>query len=172
LRSSSSNEDSNINRDYNSTSRSLAIAATKTTTTTTTTPSYLQKDYTNIPQVFLLGAQKAGTESMFDVLIKHDKLCGSNGEGSGNWKESHFFRGLNFNSDGTLKKPELWDLYQSGYDDPKCMNGNNYNTSTNNKTNNYTNKVKEDLLMAPLHFIRVKQLWRSSPSTLQKLEPN
>ena len=62
---------------------------------------------------------------MFDVLIKHAKLCGSNGEGAGNWKESHFFRGVYFNgNNGTLKKPGMWDLYQKGYDDPKCKNGN------------------------------------------------
>lgn len=80
-------------------------------------------NFTNLPRVFLIGAQKAGTESMFEVLIGHPKLCGSNGKGAGNWKESHFFSGKHFDDKGNLL-PGSYALYQKGYDDAKCMNGN------------------------------------------------
>lgn len=59
---------------------------------------------------------------MFEILIQHAQLCGSNGEGSGNWKESHFFRGKSFHADGTLPE-KMFKLYQAGYSDKKCMNG-------------------------------------------------
>jgi hypothetical protein len=79
LRSESTNEEA-INYNYNNSSRSLASSPSSASSTTSAAASYTKRDYSNLPQVFLLGAQKAGTESMFDVLIKHKVLCGSNGK--------------------------------------------------------------------------------------------
>jgi len=60
---------------------------------------------------------------MFEELIKHPKICGSNGKGSGNWKESHFYSNKHFEKDGKLQSPAMFQLYQQGYDDPKCLAG-------------------------------------------------
>lgn len=61
-----------------------------------------------LPQIFIVGVQKGGSSSLFELLIEHPHLCG------GLHKESHCFDKMeNFNKG--------LDFYESQYTDHKCL---------------------------------------------------
>jgi Sulfotransferase domain len=61
----------------------------------------------NLPKIFIVGVQKGGSSSLFELMIQHPLLCG------GTHKESHFFDKLDNYNKGT-------DYYKSLYVDKKC----------------------------------------------------
>lgn len=65
-----------------------------------------------LPSIFLLGAQKGGSSSLYELMIQHPQFCG------GYHKEPHYF---------TLKENFLQGLqfYKDNYIDPKCRTVNN-----------------------------------------------
>jgi hypothetical protein len=67
------------------------------------------KQIGNLPTIFLIGAQKGGTSSLFELMIQHPLLC------PGEHKEPHFFdHPENFNK-GV-------DFYRRIFTDQKCNN--------------------------------------------------
>lgn len=84
----------------------------------------------NLPSVFLIGAQKGGTSSLFELLVKHPSMC------RGFHKESHYF---SFDKDGIYDKGT--DFYKKMYLDKKCdgINGTFYIDGTPILHNNPAN---------------------------------
>jgi hypothetical protein len=63
-----------------------------------------------LPTVFLIGAAKAGTSSLFELMIQHPQLC------SGEKKESHFFN----DDDVNVEYHKGIDHYKHWFRDRKC----------------------------------------------------
>lgn len=74
-----------------------------------------------LPTVFILGAQKGGTTSLFDIMIQHPNLC------PGRTKEPHFFKSSNFDKNAKLKNEQIANLYYTMFSGVEVWHGQRQN---------------------------------------------
>lgn len=60
-----------------------------------------------LPTIFIIGAQKGGSSSLWELMVEHPQLC------MGIHKENHFFDHLGNYAEGT-------QYFRQMYSDPKC----------------------------------------------------
>ena len=77
----------------------------------------------NLPSIFILGAQKGGSSSLFEFLMEHPILC------QGEHKEPHFFDGWQLYGWKTGNIPERRAYMALFPDDPNCKKHSQQRTS-------------------------------------------
>lgn len=60
-----------------------------------------------LPTIFIIGAQKGGSSSLFELMVEHPQLC------AGLHKENHFFDHMSNYDEGT-------EFFRQMYASPKC----------------------------------------------------